>query len=240
MTALYMVTDYMDQSESLKQTLRTRGGALLSSLYSLKLMGALSTYNAFGSAEILSDEIVSFIEIASAVGLLSEMNAGILIREFQRLKEGLGALKEENKTTNFQDEKFATQFNTDIVLNEEYFHVPSDTQPSSKQDPSYFYKGHQLYKGQVNTNNVLNKVQHSDNEFSNKTSSKKSDIGLRLARRSAILSVIKDKKEVNIKDIVSLIKDCSEKTIQRELIALLSEGVLKKSGEKRWSRYSLI
>ena len=168
------------------------------------------------------------------------MNAGILIREFQRLKEGLGALKEENKTTNFQDEKFATQFNTDIVLNEEYFHAPSDTQPSSKQDLSYFSKGHELYKGQVNTKNVLNKVQHSDNEFSNKTSSKKSDIGLRLARRSAILSVIKDKKEVNIKDIVSLVKDCSEKTIQRELIALLSEGVLKKVGEKRWSRYSLI
>jgi DNA-binding HxlR family transcriptional regulator len=31
----------------------------------------------------------------------------------------------------------------------------------------------------------------------------------------------------------------SEKMIQRELAALVQEGVVMKQGEKRWSRYSL-
>jgi hypothetical protein len=37
-----------------------------------------------------------------------------------------------------------------------------------------------------------------------------------------------------------MIKDCSEKTIQRELIVLVSEKVVKKEGERRWSVYSIV
>ena len=41
-------------------------------------------------------------------------------------------------------------------------------------------------------------------------------------------------------DIAQTIRDCSEKTIQRELIALIQGGIVKKTGERRWSKYSLI
>lgn len=58
-------------------------------------------------------------------------------------------------------------------------------------------------------------------------------------RREAILSVIKDKQRASIKDISTLIRNVSEKTIQRELIALISSGVIVKEGERRWSVYSL-
>ncbi|MEK6878241.1 MAG: hypothetical protein AABY22_01465 [Nanoarchaeota archaeon] len=53
-------------------------------------------------------------------------------------------------------------------------------------------------------------------------------------------SLIKRKKEIMIKDVVGLINDCSEKTIQRELLTLVDEGILKKEGERRWTRYSLV
>jgi len=42
-----------------------------------------------------------------------------------------------------------------------------------------------------------------------------------------------------IKDITSLIGDYSEKTVQRDLVALVKAGVLKKEGERRWSKYML-
>ena len=42
-----------------------------------------------------------------------------------------------------------------------------------------------------------------------------------------------------IKDVSPLIKGCSEKTIQRELLSMVKSGILKKEGEKRWSKYSL-
>ena len=58
-------------------------------------------------------------------------------------------------------------------------------------------------------------------------------------RRDAVLSVIQKKGSVSIKDISTLIRGVSEKTIQRELGALISSGVVTKQGERRWSTYSL-
>lgn len=60
----------------------------------------------------------------------------------------------------------------------------------------------------------------------------------RKSRRESILSVIRKQDMVGIKEISNTIKDCSEKTIQRELLSLVAEGVLKKQGERRWSVYS--
>lgn len=59
-------------------------------------------------------------------------------------------------------------------------------------------------------------------------------------RTEKIMSLIKDKKEVSIKDISLAFTDCSEKTIQRELNNLVSKGQLKKTGSKRWSRYAIL
>lgn len=58
-------------------------------------------------------------------------------------------------------------------------------------------------------------------------------------RQSTIIAILKRKKEIMIKDILPIISGCSEKTIQRELLAMVRSGVLEKTGEKRWSRYSI-
>jgi DNA-binding transcriptional ArsR family regulator len=58
-------------------------------------------------------------------------------------------------------------------------------------------------------------------------------------RRAQILGILQEKDEVTVKDIAAVITDCSEKTLQRELVALTQQGVLKKYGERRWSRYTL-
>ena len=59
------------------------------------------------------------------------------------------------------------------------------------------------------------------------------------SRQSIIIGILKRKKEIIIKDVFPLIEGCSEKTIQRELSAMVRSGVIKRIGEKRWSRYSL-
>jgi hypothetical protein len=56
-------------------------------------------------------------------------------------------------------------------------------------------------------------------------------------RQNAILSFINERKSVGIKDIAALFSDTSEKTIQRELGALVAAGKITKRGEKRWSVY---
>lgn len=59
----------------------------------------------------------------------------------------------------------------------------------------------------------------------------------RIDRKIAILSFINDRKSAGIKDIAAIFPDVSEKTIQRELGALVAEGKMTKRGSKRWSLY---
>ena len=56
-------------------------------------------------------------------------------------------------------------------------------------------------------------------------------------RSSLILAFVRKHANSSIKDISSVVKDCSEKTIQRELSVLIEEGLIEKRGERRWSVY---
>ncbi len=59
-------------------------------------------------------------------------------------------------------------------------------------------------------------------------------------RKESILAIIRARGVVSIKDISDSITDCSEKTIQRELIELIKDNIIIKEGERRWSKYKLI
>ncbi len=62
------------------------------------------------------------------------------------------------------------------------------------------------------------------------------DIG---SRRKRILEIVKARGAVTINEFIEAIKGISSKTIQRELTSLVLSGTLKKTGERRWSKYSL-
>lgn len=66
------------------------------------------------------------------------------------------------------------------------------------------------------------------------------DLHKRTNRQNIIIGLLKKKDNLTINDIAEVIRDCSEKTIQRELISLILAGVVQKVGQRRWSRYSLI
>lgn len=56
-------------------------------------------------------------------------------------------------------------------------------------------------------------------------------------RIQKILKFIKDKKEVSIKDIMSVVHGVASKTVQRDVQELIDAGQVKKMGAKRWARY---
>jgi DNA-binding transcriptional ArsR family regulator len=60
------------------------------------------------------------------------------------------------------------------------------------------------------------------------------------SRREAVLAVLESKGPSYIKDISTVIRDVSEKTIQRELSSLVAEGLVAREGERRWSTYRLV
>lgn len=59
-------------------------------------------------------------------------------------------------------------------------------------------------------------------------------------RRATILNFVLQNKAVSIKEICAIVPDCSEKTVQRELTALIALGRIKREGERRWSVYKPI
>ncbi len=62
---------------------------------------------------------------------------------------------------------------------------------------------------------------------------------IRSNRRDAITAVLRTKGASYIKDISTAIRDVSEKTIQRELQSMVTEGVVTRTGERRWTTYTL-
>ncbi len=60
------------------------------------------------------------------------------------------------------------------------------------------------------------------------------------SRAQSILAVLRSEGELGIRDIASNLPEYSEKMIQRELVDLGAKGKVKKSGAKRWSRYSVL
>ena len=59
-------------------------------------------------------------------------------------------------------------------------------------------------------------------------------------RAERIKTVLEAKPQATVRDIAEVITDVSEKTIQRELNAMIKDNLVQRKGERRWSMYSLV
>lgn len=170
--------------------------------------------------------------IAETTKMVSKMNHDILVSELQKLSNFL-----TTSSSNYSSAKIAFSPN---IFSGDYNYVPDKSYKNNSlniQD-NFDMKSQDLYKGQkdikdIEKDNVLNKMSPmkiSDGEKNIKDKNNRQDI---------IKSMLKSGVKLTIKDFAKNIKGCSEKTIQRELISMVSSGVLKKEGERRWSKYFL-
>jgi hypothetical protein len=169
--------------------------------------------------ELLTKEYIhlsTLLRVAQDVGFVSPMNYQIISRE-------IGAVETTIKEYMPKD--------SGLFLNQDFFEVRV---PDLKipQLPSMIKDN--LYKGQSNVlYNVRNKQHILRKDINTDVKDNKND------RRQKILTIIAKKTNCSIKDFSHVITDYSEKTIQRELGAMVQEGILVKNGEKRWSTYQL-
>ncbi|MFA5791918.1 MAG: hypothetical protein WC884_02685 [Candidatus Paceibacterota bacterium] len=244
-TALYMVTDIIDKEEPLRNKLRTLGTGIISDIH-------LSQENYIGhiASLILAkiQEIMSFLDIASDVNIISSMNCNILRKEFLEFDQ---SIREFNDSAG---NKINT-FNKQINLIEFFKNSPLEGWPKAGVDKfippppkGYSSRGELNFKGHTSIGvqkgstllKALSKVRVSDMKI-NHTSKDEFNL-LKKQRRDEITNlIIKNGGSVTITDIKngaygSLIS-CGEKTLQRELVSMVVGGVLKKEGSKRWSRY---
>ncbi len=256
-TALYLVTECISLDEPMREKARILALHLLSESHGLLEIAGMEKFSHEGNFVLGLIEIRSIVSLGVSVSLVSSMNGTILINEINTLIQEIESLKLA-RVGEFGGVRSHMR-HKEISLTKEMFEVEGgeisniNTGESRNQRVSFreenikkedvLYKGHQNmhaqtkgqneYLSQQNRTIEKSKVQHRE------VGSSKSDIAIRLGRRNTIIKLIKDKKEVTIKEVSGVVPDVSEKTIQRELLNLVSEGVLKKTGEKRWSRYSL-
>src|SRR3989344_2189529 len=266
-TALYLVTSFLPDSEPLKGRLRTLSLDLVRDASRVRYGTISSETNVLEELRANIGETLGLLELALIAGLVSEMNFSILKREYASLRgtiESKKASRESRTDTILGDTFFGSSFTEENLT-----HPASGAQRSVLESAdsclgheklkgrSFMHPaptssiGHS--QGQKETTMSDTKTKgHDASPRSAKNSAP--DLGLPLkgrvqssvaisvtqeARRTRIQKLIKDNREVTIKDISTYFPELSEKTIQRELVALVEEGVLKKFGERRWSRYAL-
>lgn len=222
-TALYMVTDCLPEGEPLCNHLRTTGLAFASKMHTLCSYFAEPKYTQVDDTLRLIEEMQYYLDMGMTVRLISPMNTSILSSELTKVRDNLiETYKKSSKG------KVHADYNS-LALDPEMFSVSENLLTENK---GHFDKGH------LKDINVLYKKEPVLNKTTRPLVGK-SNIGVKIARRNDVLNIIKAKGTVSLKDIKEVLKDITDKTIQRELRALVEEGVLEKMGEKRWSTYRL-
>ncbi len=254
--AIYLITDFFPAGDSIKDNLRKSGAELLRVSLSLITASSPCRKEVLNSISRLCVEIVSLSKIASNVGMTSIPNHNVLESEVK------------NFISVIEDRERPSTTGQGFVLNDDVLGVKSEVHsssisiastiaPTSTSTPTST-SAHTptpvpTYKSTPSPimPSVSEKVFRSEKVSIDKRPKEEviientavavevKSVMQKNERQQLILGIIKEIGESSIKDISDNIKDCSEKTIQRELNTLIYDGVLRKVGERRWSKYIL-
>ncbi len=170
--------------------------------------------------------LTSLLSIARDARVITQMNADLLVQEYQLL------------IATIQD---ASERLEGVILERDAMYVEPVDMPLRNTQKDIKISTRSTHTSSGTSIGPFSRIRaektlsvSSDTEKKIKSIEDRVDI-----RKRAIMDIIKRKGVVSIKDISTEIKDFSEKTIQRELLAMVESGVLTKEGERRWSTYKL-
>lgn len=224
--ALYLVSGLLKDDEPIKWELRDRGVELLNSSFTASSSMPVDRNSVIQSLFSSALETISLLNVARVSNLISVMNHQILVKEIDQV---LALLR---------DRLAASAENAGLVLSENFFKTP-DLFSSGFRNAQEVGSSKRLFNSQRrDSDHGVNSLKNHDLKDVNKG---QSDFQQKKEQRQrSILQILKGQNNLTIKDFSRVMTDCSEKTIQRELIEMVNKGIIKKEGERRWSRYSLV
>lgn len=256
--AIYVITGLFSDIEPLKWKLRDSGTLLLKYILSINERSTVQSKESLSVTFAEVAHLISLVDIAYVADLFSPMNFSVLKKELEivhgivegrwrvgsptapsqtldarffgitkDLFSGTKATKEKgHSSSNVATTNYVGKAILESVTDFERF---TDTQKdiSKGHFGSMTWKPHHKVLARAMSENVTGGLSVSQSD------------SVKLKRKDKIISILKDRKVATIKDFSSVISDCSEKTIQRLLIDMVHGGVLKREGDRRWSRYSI-
>lgn len=237
-TALYMLTDFVDVHDPLRALVRDTTSTVMHNLFSLMHAPKTERVEILSRSYNLLYATLSYLNILCENGFISKMNHSIVSHEIvllcldidTQIKKNLPYHRKENNN------RIVKEF----VLTESFFKDKND-QVYSGESIKDINKEKDLFIKDNNNMSLIKKDSPLDTvrkEVSQKIVPTKNN-DEKNNRQENILKILKQKKDASINDICLLIKDCSSKTIQRDLVTLIEKGLVKKEGDRRWSTYNL-
>jgi uncharacterized membrane protein len=265
--AVFLITQSIAESEVIKKSLREQGLATLNKLVGIISQSSLNVVDLQQAASSLA-HLNSLLDIAFWSGVVSQMNASLIQKEIAFTLKLTNDEVAKNKNNFYLDENFFSQsfaksngqtdqeqvvaeLAADLPKNQQNIQTPEQTHVQEIQHQAAhtqgFDKGHvkdilqqaqavKNDKRQMPSPNTLatSPISQTSIQSSTRSSDQRDN-----SRRNLIISLLKRGGKYGVKDVTAFIPAVSEKTIQRELLSLVADGLIKKEGERRWSMYSI-
>lgn len=256
--AAYVITGLFSDAEPLKWKLRDSGTLLLGHVLSFNERSTVQSKESLSLTVAEVAHLMSLVDIAYVADLLSPMNFSVLKKELEvvrgivegKWRAGNSAMSSNNVDVGFfgiAKNIFAKMETTKSGLASSTTLINHHTERTTLESVADFerytdgqkdiHKGHANRVGAKSRPRVTVLGQKTDVAGGQQLSVSDST---KVVRKERIISILRDKKVATIRDFSSVIYDCSEKTIQRLLIEMVHGGVLKREGDRRWSRYSIV
>ncbi len=222
--ATYLVTTIVKDSEPLKGQVRNVANHLIEDISDFAYVERYAGSSQTSLVEVreLVSELLIFFHIGSLSLILSKMNYEILKNEGEKILMMIDAVLADHSRVG--------------MLSSDFF-------SSQREDRAHLLFPVEKNPAQTTTDHARPLLDSSHAAKKNVVSagtaqsSQVKDIG---NRTDKIIAFMKGKEKLSVTDIAAGFKDCSEKTIQRELVNLVASGRVVKEGERRWSRYTVV
>lgn len=214
--ATHLLTNHIDASEPVRAALRKESTLLLGRM--LDVRDEMRSAQSGGVIAVVSSirHMISLVRMLAISGFASTQNVNAIVEALDEL----GNFMHVSQRTNFSESV--------VVTRDELLDVGTMSPRSAT----------------VSLRDIKDTVQPippSAREHGTTVSVKSAQHNGQVSiRTQSILEILKSSGSMAIKDICSNLPEYSEKMIQRELLSLVSEGRVAKTGLKRWSRYSVV
>ncbi len=235
-SAIYLVTDVMDQTLPLAGALRNQSLELLNHSYGVMTGGKIGADD-LSRVLVRIEQVVTLVEIGSIAHHISAMNADILMGEMAKIKELLSvdiqAVKRQEKAFVIHRPMAGQSMIPDGVIADKLFDQLVERHESKR------------HQNDIKTTMVAPLAQNDiqNDKLENKTTFKTTSANWRtndIDRKQEILGIIKTRHSTTMQDIKNAFKEYSEKTIQREIATLMEMGLVRREGNKRWAVYRAV
>lgn len=215
-SAIYLITGLMNDREPLKWTLREDVLDAVARVSASFAANAGPSDDALDEVKMVLEKVMFAVETGARSKLISPMNKDIVLAEVKSFAAAFEAQwhGEANRSTNAVQEAINITPAVPVLIT---------PRPLSK-----VYKGHS--KGHTAAPRRSQETTAVEPPYTAPTGKD---------RQEKVINTIREKGEISIRDIASIIPDYSEKTIQRDLADLVAKGTVKRRGERRWTVYFL-